>query len=129
MNERKVAGREQFLSVCAAVKKEDVPFPELGDGVVVPVWQFTSREKTEWEHSCITEGPKANSLSARERLVIAVCRDDNGVSLFTREDVARLAKCSIGFVERIVNVAYRLNKVTEEDIAALTKNSEPTNEG
>lgn len=129
MSERKIAGRDAFIAMASQVKREDVPVPELGEGFVIPVWQFTAREKTEWELSQVTEGPKANRLSVRERLVIAVCRDDAGVSLFTQDDVARLAKCSAAIIERIVNVAQRLNSVSEEDIAALAKNSEPTTEG
>lgn len=128
MSERKIATRDAFFAMASQVKREDVPVPELGEGCVIPVWQFTAREKTEWELSQVFEGPKANRLSVRERLVVAVCRNDDGVSIFTQEDVAKLAKCAVSVIERIVNVAQRLNSVSEEDIAALAKNFEPTNE-
>ena len=47
---RSVATADQFLTSPAMDRqKEDVDVPELGDGVVIPIWGMTPRERTTWE--------------------------------------------------------------------------------
>lgn len=126
MSERRVIGRDEFLSKVPFVSKVDVPVPEFGLGAVISVWEFTARERSDWELSTEREGPKANIKSVRERMVVAVCRNDDGSRMFTPGDVAKLASYPGRIIERIVDAAKKLNSVTEEDIEALVKNSEAT---
>ena len=96
--------------------------PELGEGKVIPVWQMTSRELTNWERS----NDDKNAASVRERFVVAVCRDDSGVALFTQADVAQLAKCNAAMIERLIDVGRRLNTTTQAQLDDAKKNSEET---
>jgi hypothetical protein len=122
MAERRVVSRDEYLSAASKVVKEDVPVPELGEGAVVPVWQMTSRELTQFELSCT----KANEASVRERYLVAVCKDDNGVALFTSDDIATLAKSNVAMIDRVTQVARRLNTVTQSQLEDAKKNSGET---
>jgi hypothetical protein len=126
VSERRAVGRDEFLAQSPKVAKVDVPVPEFGEGAVIPVWEFTARERSDWELSTEREGPKANLKSVRERMVVAVCRNDDGSKMFSAADVAKLAQHPCHIIERIIDAAKKLNSVTEEDIEALAKNSEAT---
>lgn len=122
MSERTIVSRDEFFSAALQVKREDVTVPELGEGKVIPVWQMTSRELTNWERS----NDDKNAASVRERFVVAVCRDDSGVALFTQADVAQLAKCNASMIERLIDVGRRLNTTTQAQLDDAKKNSEET---
>ena len=122
MTERRVVSRDEYLSAASKVVKEDVRVPELGEGAVIPVWQMTSRELTQFELSCT----KANEASIRERYLVAVCKDDNGVALFTSDDIATLAKSNVAMIDRVTQVARRLNTVTQSQLEDAKKNSGET---
>ena len=112
MADRRVVSREEYLSAASKVVKEDVPVPELGEGAVIPVWQMTSRELTQFELS----NTKANEASIRERYLVAVCKDDNGVALFTSDDIAALARSNVAMIDRVTQVARRLNMANADQM-------------
>lgn len=120
--ERRQITRDEFLSFASQTIREDVPVPELGPGAVLTVWQMTAREKTDWETSNVTEGKQANTLSARERMFLRVCRDDAGVRVFSEDDVTQLSKCRVDIIDRVLEVAYRLNSTSAKEIEELSKN-------
>jgi len=106
------------------VPREDVPVPEFGEGVVVPVWGMTALERTRFEQSMQGKsGPvAARVLEIRERLVVACCKSDDGVPLFTAADVQAIGQQRADVVERIVNAAQRLSGFTAADIETTAKN-------
>lgn len=107
--------------------KEDVPVPELGDGVVIPIWGMTTRERTMWEdkQTSLPKDKRAKQKSEiRERLVIECCKDDDGKAIFTRAQIEQLGLRRADVVERLVNTALRLSGFTNQDVEKLAKNSD-----
>ena len=76
---RKVIDRAAFLEH-STIPREDVPVPEFGEGVVVPVWGMSAGERTRFEQSLLgKDGKQSKALLAeiRARLVVASCRKDD----------------------------------------------------
>lgn len=123
-----VVSREAFLKPSPRLI-EDVPLPEFGEGVVVPVWGFTARERTVFESSLRTKKGtpiEARQAEIRERLIVATCKDRDGKALFSDADIRAISEQSAAVVERIVNVAMRLCGMSSEDVETLAKNSDAT---
>lgn len=120
---RRVIDRAAFLEN-TVIPREDVPVPELGEGVVVPVWGMTAGERTRFEQSMLENGKQSKSRLAeiRQRLVVATCRNDDGSPLFTADDVAAIGQKRADIIERIVNVAQRLSGFSGADLEATAKN-------
>ena len=116
--------REMFLK-SATKPTEDVPLPELGEGVFVRVVGFTAKERTAFENSLLTKKGQpieARKQQIRERLLVACCFDEDGKPLFTEADIEAIGNQNAALVERIVNVAMRLVGMTGTDVETLAKN-------
>jgi hypothetical protein len=95
------------------------------------VRQMTGHEKNVWEMSQLKQsgaGKNAQyNVSLEEyKAKLAVCCvcDENGVLLFDPEDYKKLSmNISAAKLEKIVDVAQKLNTITEEDREVITKNS------
>lgn len=121
---REVITADEFLSSPKmARQKFDVPVPELGEGKVIPIWGMTPRERSEFEDSR-SKWAKANKHQMRERIVFECARNDDGVKLFTIDQIEKLAQLRGDVFERLVNVAVDLSGFTAADLETLTKNSE-----
>ena len=111
--------------------KEDfkVEKVDLGDGDFVYVRQMSGRERDRFEQSLIIEKPgskegfeKALDDFRAKLAVVTVC-DEKGNLLLQPKDAPTLSQSmSAAKLERIVNVAQRLNKISEEDKEQLVKN-------
>ena len=126
---RTVIDRISFLSATLTVPREDIALPELGEGVVIPVWGMTARERTQFEKGFTSKTGKTvddRMREFRERLVVACCKDDDGKLIFATEDVAALGVKRADVLERIVNAAQRLSGMTKEDIEDTVKNCDAT---
>lgn len=125
---REVISKDRFLNEANTVPKEDVPLPEFGNGTVIPVWGLTAAERSKYEKSFTSKGKTLDErlVEFRQRLIVACCRNDDGVQIFTLSDVEALGQKSAQIIERIVNVAQRLSGMTNEDIETTVKNSETT---
>jgi propanediol dehydratase large subunit len=125
---RQVIDRTAFLSQVTDVPKEDVALPEFGNGTVIPVWGMTALERSRFEKSFAPKGKTLDEriVEFRQRLVVACCKNDDGVQIFTSDDIVALGNKSAKVLERIVNAAQRLSGMTNEDIEATVKNSETT---
>ncbi len=125
---RSVATADQFLTSPAMDRqKEDVDVPELGDGVVIPIWGMTPRERTTWEdrQTSLPKDKRARQKhEIRERLLVECCRDDEGKNIFTRSQIEQLGQRRADVVERLVNVALRLSGFNNADVEKLAKNSD-----
>lgn len=130
---RSVVSAEEFLTSPALERqKVDVPVPELGEGKVIPIWGMTPRERTDFEdrQSRLKKAERAkHKAEIRERILVECCRNDDGVKLFTADQITRLGQRRGDVVERLVNVALELSGFTGQDLEALTKNSEEASEG
>lgn len=114
---------------------EDVEVPEWGG--IVRVQGMTAGERSKWEASyqkrhkdrsgkTTIEVDWDAQLSFRERLVAMSLVDEAGGRLFSDSDIKALAAKSAAAMERIVNVANRLNGVSQDDMKELEGNSEAT---
>ena len=124
---RVIPTAEQFLaSPELAQAKKDVPVPELGAGMVIPVWGMTPRERSAWEdkQTQLNEKQRAkHKLQVRERILVECCRNDDGVQLFTVDQIEQLGTRRGDVIERLVNVALDLSGFSEQDIEKIAKNS------
>lgn len=126
---RTVIDRNTFLSRAPSIPRADVPLPEYGEGCVITVWGMTARERTAFEKQMTGKDGKpmdARIREFRERLVLACCKTDDGVAIFTPEDVTALGNVRADIFERIVNKCQELSGFTNQDIEATVKNSEAT---
>jgi hypothetical protein len=124
---RVIATAEQFLTAPELARaKKDVPVPELGPGMVIPIWGMTPRERTAFDdkQSQLTEKQRdKHKATIRERILIECCRNDDGVQLFTLDQIEAIGKRRGDVVERLVNVALDLSGYSEQDIEKLAKKS------
>lgn len=124
---RVIPTAEQFLTSAELDRaKRDVPVPELGAGMVIPIWGMTPRERSAWEdkQSQYSEKQRAkHKLTVRERILVECCRNDDGVQLFTMDQIEQLGKRRGDVIERLVNVALELSGFSDQDLDKLAKNS------
>lgn len=105
---------------------------ELGEGSYVFVREMTGRERDAFEGLILKEvtvdGKTEYSRKMedfRAKLSVATVCDEKGELLLGMDDYETLSmNMAASKLEKIVNVAQRLNKITEEDKDALVKNSE-----
>jgi hypothetical protein len=101
------------------------------------VREMTAKEKNTWERALMKKVPQIGGKRGNQpewettledyRAKLAACTicDAEGELLFTMRDVKDLGeKLSAANMEKIVDVANRLNAITLEDQEALVKNSE-----
>jgi len=125
---REVATADEFLNSPALDRaKVDVPVPELGTGKVIPIWGMTPRERSEFEDrqtrlSKVQRDKQKTQI--RERILVECCRNDDGVQLFTLQQIEQLGKRRGDVVERLVNVALELSGFTSKDLEDIAKNSD-----
>lgn len=126
---REILTADRFFAI-AERPKQDVPFPEAGNGAVIPVWGLTPTERTRFERRFQREVAPADRdalLEAfRECLVATCCRNDDGSLVFSESDVSRLGKSHGALVERLFDVAGQLSGITKQDADTAVKNLEPT---
>lgn len=126
---------EKSLSRNALLQKEELEKVkvDLGKGEFVFVRQMTGRERDNFEQSLIkeikdTKGTVTGYDRAlgdfRAKLAVATVCDEEGKALFLKDDYSLLSQnMSARRLEKIVNVAQKLNAISEEDKEALVKNS------
>lgn len=104
------------------LKRECVEIPEWGGTVCVRV--MTGAERDEWErHILDSRGPdnKTNLSNARARLAILCACDEDGKRLFGDDDLAAVGAKSAAALERIFDVALRLNLIGSKDVDELVE--------
>lgn len=120
-----------FLDKAALLKKEELEVVkvDLGKGDFVYVRQMTGRERDKFEQSLIKENKNAEGGFEKAlddfRAKLAVCTvcDEGGKLVLTPADAPLLSQMmSAARLEKIVNKAQEMNKITEEDKENLTKN-------
>lgn len=112
---------------------EDVPVPEWGG--TVRIKRLSAAEKDSFEASLtiiqqagnkIVQRP--NLINVRAKLAAACIVDDSGAKIFEDGDIVDLGRKSGAALDRIVEAAKRLNRMTNTDLAAMTeglKNDQP----
>ena len=113
--------REDILGI-DDLKREEVAVPEWGGSVYVRVMSGT--EKDWWEAANFDDGGeilplRQRLLNMRARMAVVTVCDEAGTSLFTLADMDVLARKCAPALDRIWEVATRLNRISGEEQEAL----------
>ncbi len=98
-------------------KMESVDVPEWGGAVFVRVMSGTERDAFEEIHS------KQLYRGFRARLAVATVCDDKGDLVFTPSDLAEVGDVDVVTLDRITEVATRLNGLRKAEAQALDSGS------
>lgn len=104
-------------------KTEDVAVPEWGG--TVRLRSLSGAERDEFENGIQQQvGNKQviNARNARAKLVALCAVDEAGQLLFSKADVIKLGSKSSLALQRVYDVACKMNGFTEEDMKDLTEN-------
>jgi hypothetical protein len=102
---------------------EEVPVPEWGGAVWVRT--ISAAERDAWEASTYGDGKgdvRERLANLRARLVCLCACSANGDRLFTDADAGKLGGKSAAAVDRLFDVAQRLNGLGPRDVEELVKN-------
>ena len=110
----------ETILAAADLPREMVTVPEWGGMVYVRT--MTGGERDAWELS-LTDGEKRNLSNVRARLAVLVMVDEFGARLFRDDQADALGEKSAAALDRIFDVAIRLNKLSQQDVEDLEKNS------
>lgn len=110
--------REQILAADDR-HYEVVEVPEWGGSVRVAT--MTGAQRDAFEASLLSGGAP-DLTNARAKLVAYCCVDDSGNPLFTAADVEALGRKSAAALNRVAEVARRLNLLGEEGVEAAKGN-------
>jgi len=115
-----------------AKEKLEVVKVELGDDFVY-VRQMTGRERDNFEQSLLKEVKDSRGQIVsyerslqdfRAKLAVCTICDDKGTAILQPNDYPMLSQnMSAAKLEKIVQEAQKLNKITEEDKEGIVKNS------
>jgi len=122
------ATRETLLKP-VEVPKEKYWVPELDDHVWLKGMSAADRSKFEkqFETPAGTRS-KRKSKEIRERLLVACVCDEAGSALFTDDDIEALGRQPISMIEPMVVAAQKLAGFSVEEVEAMAKNSDETDE-
>lgn len=125
-----------FLNREALLKKEELRIEKVAfdNGDFTYVRQMTGRERDRFEQSLVKvikdesgniQGYERSLEDFRAKLAVNTVCDEKGILLLKPDDYELLSQnMSAAKLEKIVNMAQRLNRITEEDKKALIKNLE-----
>ncbi len=107
------------------LEKDDLPLepvevPEWG--ITLYVKTMTGAERDRWELQQ-AESRRRNRINLRASLVAITACDSNGDLVFSPDDVEALGRKSAAALDRIAEVAMRLNHLLPDDLEKLEKNS------
>jgi len=106
------------------LRREEVTLPEWGGSVFVRT--MTGTERDAFEAAMLKtrgEDIERNLENYRARLLTYCVVDEAGAPIFVAEDDAKaLGEKAIPALQKLFNVATRLNAMTESDLKELTAN-------
>lgn len=115
--------RDQIMS-CDDLQRELVDVPEWGGDVYVRT--MTGSERDAYEMRMVADRDKGGITGIHDiRATLAaltVC-DEDGAPLFSLTDIEALGRKSCAALDRVCEVAQRLNRLTAADIVELKKSS------
>jgi len=104
---------------------EDLPHEPVecsGWGVTVHVATMTGKERDNFEYDVSKATRKNDNRGLKLRLVMLTACDEKGERLFANDDAEWLEQKSAKEIDRLANVALRINGFTDKDVADLEKN-------
>ena len=102
---------------------EVVDVPEWGGSVRIK--GMTAYERDRFEDSIVEQkggDVRVNHINMRAKLLTMCIVDEDGNRIFNPDDIKALGKKSARAINRCMEVAQRLNGISEEDVAELTEN-------
>ena len=117
--------REDILGADDSGAFEKVEVPEWNGYLYIRV--MTGTERDMFEAQSIKKQGKdfvPNMDNVRARLVSMTACDKDGNRLFSPKDIAELGKKSAKALDRVYDVAQKVNGIRDEDIEELAGNSE-----
>jgi hypothetical protein len=117
-------GKEQILAA-KDLQYEDIEVPEWGGTVRVRV--MTGSERDSFEQSIMkTEGKEIvrDMANMRAKLLVRTICDENNKRIFTDKEINLLGEKSASGLEKVFEVAQRLNKLGATSVEEAEKNSE-----
>lgn len=102
-------------------------WPTIGTGwwdAVGTVWVSVMEcgDRDSWE--CGVAEIVGSKRNIRAFLLVRCITDEKGSRLFTDEDVSALSSKNWKCLDKLYDVAVRLNKLTDHDLETIAKNSE-----
>lgn len=122
MSEGKVLSRNDVMTA-DDLPRERVEVPEWGGAVDMRT--LTSAERDAFEVRMLRDSdddPESRLENLRARLVAACAVDEDGHCLFSEDDVEALGGKSARAMDRLFDVAQRMNGMGPDAIEDLTKN-------
>jgi hypothetical protein len=107
---------------------EDCPVPEWQEGATARIGTMTGMEKDDWDSTLFTldkdgKTQKFNQTNFRANLLARTLINEDGSRMFaTAEEVLALGGKSSKVLDRLYQVAKRLNAVGTDEEAAVEKN-------
>lgn len=119
----KVLGRDDILGA-PDIAMLEVDVPEWGGVVVCKPLTAAQRDRFEASVTETKNGQTTlNGTNFRAKLVARCIVDENGVRLFTNEDVEQLGKKSSKALSRVFDAVSAASGMTKEDLESLEGNS------
>lgn len=115
-----VLTKDEILSA-EDLKREEVDVPEWGGAVFVRM--LTGRERDNLEAFWLRSKEAGSYANARATLVALTVCDESGARLFSDADIEALGGKSAAALDRLSDVAQRINRLTKKDLEDLAGNS------
>jgi len=125
--EQQQANREMELTRDLILEADDLPtkeidIPEWGGKAHIRIMTGAERDRFEMEASKLQQGI-APKVSFRARFAATILCDKDGKRIFDDRDIAALSRKSGAVLDRVLAEGMEHNKVREEDVEELAKNS------
>lgn len=99
------------------IKRELVAVPEWGGDVYVGMMNGAARDMFDAQ----IVNKKTGSQNIRAKLAAATVQDEEGTLMFSIADIEALGKKSAAALQRVYEVAVRLNRMGADDVEELGK--------
>lgn len=111
---------KQDILAASDLKREEVDVPEWGGKVLVTSFSADAKDAVEFR---ILDLMKKGTVGMRAAYVALALIDEHGQRLFSDEEIPMLGTKFAGAVDRVYEVVSRINKISEQDLKDLEKNS------
>jgi hypothetical protein len=93
-----------------------------GEVAQVIISRMSGDARDRWEASCVGKNGGPNFVNLRAKLVSTVVVDEEGNLLFEEKDIVKLGQKSAKALDRIIEAAEKLNKLSNKDYEEIAKN-------
>ena len=122
---REILSREEILAADDLIT-EEVAVPEWSESKIVLVASLVGEDRDRLEQEIVRDRGDSIIENIRAKLCARTMVNAEGKRLFSEDDIALLGKKSGTALDRVFDVAQRINRLTAADIKELEKNSETT---